>query len=124
MTDLVTRLRMAAVEIDRINGPLLGPAADEIERLTRQVDLFKNTLEATEQTVKMQAEEIERLRAENKVWTDRFAKHDDRVSVAVEAERERCAKLAETTEREGFGGGAYNEAGRDIAAAIRGQTDD
>ena len=43
---------------------------------------------------------------------------------AVKAERARCATIAETTEREGFGGGAYNEAGRDIAAAIRGQTDD
>ena len=67
MTDITIRLRMAAVEIDRINGPLLGPAADEIERLTRQVDLFKNTLEATEQMVTHKDKEIERLRAENEV---------------------------------------------------------
>jgi len=43
------------------------------------------------------------------------------IAQALRDERERCAKIAETTEREGFGGGAYNEAGRDIAAAIRNQ---
>ena len=61
------------------------------------------------------AEEIERLRAELAETIAAFPLG------AVKAERERCAKIAETTEREGFGGGAYNEAGRDIAKAIRKQ---
>ena len=59
MTDIVARLRA----LSPYGGTIGAEAADEIERLTRQVDLFKNTLEATEQTVKMQAEEIERLKA-------------------------------------------------------------
>jgi len=62
--------------------------------------------------------EIERLKAELAETIAAFPLG------AVKAERARCATIAETTEREGFGGGAYNEAGRDIAAAIRGQTDD
>ena len=45
MTDIVTRLRMAAVEIDRINGPLLGPAADEIERLRAENEVLRELSE-------------------------------------------------------------------------------
>ena len=70
---------------------------------------------------------IDRLRSYNRPWPklmDEAADEIERLQGEVEAlreERERCAKVAETTEREGFGGGAYNEAGRDIAAAIRNQ---
>ena len=134
-TDIVDRLRNHTFQA----WPLRTEAAEEIERLRF---LLKEGLDNGYFDYEMQTaqdwiervttairgpdltDEIERLRAENKVWTDLFAKHDDRVSKvrkAVKAERERCAKIAETTEREGFGGGAYNEAGRDIAAAIRKQ---
>ena len=99
--------------------------ADEIKRLwaeraeaKRYVTMrhgMKGTASLLRMTVKMQAEEIERLRAELAETIAAFPLG------AVKAERERCAKIAETTEREGFGGGAYNEAGRDIAAAIRKQ---
>jgi len=67
------------------------------------------------QHFKEAADEIERLRAELAETIAAFPLG------AVKAERDRCAKIAETTEREGFGGGAYNEAGRDIAKAIRKQ---
>ena len=130
--DIVARLRSAAKDKD--NMPRMKSetmltvglgleAADEIERL-RLESAGSNQLVKAGEIIDRQAKEIEHLKDENKVWTDRFAKHDYRVSVAVEAERERCAKVAETTEREGFGGGAYNEAGRDIAAAIRNQDND
>ena len=57
-------------------------------------------------------------------WADDIAatlRNQEHAAQALRDERERCATIAETTEREGFGGGAYNEAGRDIAAAIRKQ---
>jgi len=125
MTDIVERLRkVAEYGATHLDG-MWTDAADEIERLRaeraeakRYVTMrhgMKGTASLLRMTVKMQAEEIERLRAENKVW------RWHPVSAAVEAERDRCAKIAETTEREGFGGGAYNEAGRDIAKAIRKQ---
>ena len=63
MTDIVARLRA----LSPYGGTIGAEAADEIERLTRQVDLFKNTLEATEQMVTHKDKEIERLRAENEV---------------------------------------------------------
>jgi len=64
MIDLVTRLRMAAVEIDRINGPLLGPAADEIERLT---NAWTDLVKASGDMEMSYDSEIERLKAENEV---------------------------------------------------------
>ena len=116
--DIVIRLRNS--DPNSNVGRRMREAADEIERL-RLESAGSNQLVKAGEIIDRQAKEIEHLKDENKVWTDRFAKHDYRVSVAVEAERERCAKIAETTEREGFGGGAYNEAGRDIAKAIRKQ---
>jgi len=69
MTNIGDQLRALSAEIapDRPAEQIMLESADEIERLTRQVDLFKNTLEATEQMVTHKDKEIERLRAENEV---------------------------------------------------------
>ena len=85
MTDIVARLRA----LSPYGGTIGAEAADEIERLTRQVDLFKNTLEATEQTVKMQAEEIERLRAEAAKLVDENTRLQEWKDVAMAAAEDR-----------------------------------
>ena len=136
MTDIVIRLRddyektvklceEAAEEIDRLRF-LLKEGLDngyfDYEMQTAQDWIERVTTAIRGQTEQLQME-IEQLRAENKVWTDRFAKHDDRVSKvrkAVEAERESCAKVTHH-----FTGSLWtpmeNEIAKLIEEAIRNQ---
>ena len=97
MTDIVERLRLYDKRLIDVHL-----AADEIEWLTKLLALAEDAMRGYKMMCELQA---------------------SLPSCPVLAERERCAKIAETTEREGFGGGAYNEAGRDIAKAIREKTD-
>jgi len=83
--DIVIRLRNS--DPNSNVGRRMREAADEIERL-RLESAGSNQLVKAGEIIDRQAKEIEHLKDENKVWTDRFAKHDYRVSVAVEAERE------------------------------------
>ena len=90
MSDIVIRLRMAAVEIDRINGPLLGPAADEIERLQGVVQGDGWSRQQVHCAACDRKElEIEGLKAELAETIASFPLG------AVKAEREACAKEIE-----------------------------